>query len=270
MKRNISCRLPRLVASLLVPSAMLLAVSSAQGALLGITPSYPDITTSGTDITYAFVAGTGGTLTINGGAASNLAQQTIKFFNGDSAHFICQGTTSCNPNTTYSLEALFNASGVFTGGSLNILGYVDGSTASGYQAYAGLANTGTLYTASLTGFGFNGSHTTGATFDNLVLDFSILGNGGDLFTAFGTGNGLIWNGRVNTDGSATYGGNWDDQIAPMTKSFGCTVDDTVTANKCTATLNTFVPVPAAVWLLGSGLVGLMGVANRNRKARVAR
>lgn len=262
MYRTRRCRSTRLFACLLVPGTLLATASPVHAALLGLVPTYPDITTNATDINYAYVAGAGGTLTINGSAASNLVQQTIKFSVGDFAHYICAGTTaSCNPNSTYSLTANFDVGGNFTGGSLSILGYVDASTASGYQAYAGLANTGTLLTANLTGFGFNGSSAT-STYDNLVLEFGIAAYGGDLFSAYGSGNGLRWSGRVNSGGSAVYGGNWDLQAAPMTQSFACT------GTSCASTLNTFIPVPAAVWLFGSGLAGLMGIAARARKARV--
>jgi hypothetical protein len=248
----------------LLPTLALMVAPSAHAALIGVQPAWPDITTNSTDITYSFVTGTGGTMTINGTAASNLAAQTVKFFNGDVAHNICASNvlnSSCNPatQTTYSLTANFNASGIFTGGTLSILGYVDGDTSSNttYQPYAGLANSGTLLTANLTAFGFNGSAGT-SIYDNLLLDFTGIRTGGD----FGAFHGLKWNGHVNSSGLATYGGNWDLQAAPFTKSFSCTG-----ASGCLSTLDTFVPLPAAFWLFGSGLIGLFGVATRARKRR---
>ncbi len=126
----------------LLPVLALLAVSSAHAALIGITPSYPDFTTSGSDINYVWTPGTGGTLTINGNAGAGAAQvnQSIKFFSADTTHSIygCStlgiSTTTCatpnSPNSFYSLTANFNASGVFTGGTLTALGYVDASSAS--------------------------------------------------------------------------------------------------------------------------------------------
>jgi len=246
-----------------------MVVSSAHGALIGVTPAWPTITTASTDVTYNFVTGTGGVMTINGTAASNLASQTIKFFSGDAAHNICASNiinSSCNPvtQTTYSLTANFDASGFFSGGTLNILGYVDGDTSTNttYQPYGGLANSGTLLTANLTAIGFNGQSGTSA-YDNLVLDFTYALTGGDFNLLYPGGDGgLKWNGRVNTGGLATYGGNWDAQASPFTKSFSCTG-----SSGCVSTLNTYVPLPAAVWLFGSGLIGMFGFATRPRKRR---
>src|SRR3990172_11400316 len=230
----------RSAVAVLLSTVALIAAPSAHAALIDVTPSYPDITTSGSDINYAWTAGTGGTLTINGNAGSGAAQvnQSVKFFAADTTHSIygCStlgiSTTTCatpnSPSSFYSLAANFNASGAFTGGTLTILGYIDASSTSGYQAYdwnraaAGGAPTGTLLTASLTDFGFNGSYGA-ATYDNLVLDFSMALTGGDFFTAGYTGNGLRWGaGRVYSGSTAPYGGSWDLQAAPFgTKSFSC-------------------------------------------------
>jgi hypothetical protein len=269
----------------LLPAFSLMVVSSAHAALIGIVPSYPDVTTSGSDINYVWTPGTGGSLTINGNAGSGTppaqANQSLYFFSGDTLHSIygCStlgiSTTTCatpnSPNSFYSLTANFDASGAFTGGALSMLGYVDASSASGYQAYdwngaaAGGAPTGTLLTANLTDFGFKGVYGS-ATYDVLQLDFSITLTGGDFFTAGYTGNGLKWvGGHVYSGSSAPYGGDWDLQAAPFTKSFSCGNGDAT--KPCLATLDTYVPVPAAVWLFGSGLVGLLGVAGRRRASR---
>lgn len=61
-------------------------------------------------------------------------------------------------------------------------------------------------------------------------------------------NGGTWVG----DSSAVYYGNGNAVQLTFNTSGGVYVVDVVTA----------VPVPAAVWLLGSGLIGLVGVARR--------
>lgn len=270
----------RSAVAMLFYTSVLMAAPLAEAALIGISPSYPDITTNFSDINYAWTPGTGGVLTINGNSGSGAAQvsQSVKLFSADTTHSIygCStlgiSTTTCatpnSPSSYYSLTANFNASGTFTGGTLTVLGYVDASSASGYQAYdwngaaAGGAPTGTLLTANLTGFGFNGSYGT-ATYDNLVLDLSIALTGGDFFTAGYTGNGLRWGGYVYSGSTAPYGASWDLQPAPFTKSFSCGNGDTT--KPCNATMDTYVPIPAAIWLFGSGLAGLLGFVKRSRK-----
>lgn len=267
---------------MLLPTlGFLMAVPSAHAALIGVQPAWPDITTNASDISYVYSSGTGGTLTINGNAGTGAAyvNQTIKFFSGDTVHNICQGTTSsCNPSTTYSLIANFNTSGIFTNGTLTIGGYIDASSASGYQAvdYNGAAPggtpTGTLLTANLTAFGFNGS-AGASTYDLLKLDFNGTLTGGDFYNSIFDPNNevsLIANAyRVYSGSSspftAPYGQNWDSVASPFTKSFSCGNGDNTNRPCQQAGIDTFVPVPAAVWLLGSGLIGLLGIATRSRK-----
>lgn len=244
---------------------------AANAALIGVVPSYPDITTNSTDITYSFVTSVGGTMTINGRLTADQVSQTIKLSAADvgNVRMICASNvvaSACNPAvslTSYSLIANFDANGTFTGGTLSVGGYVNGVyNYTGYQPQAGLANSGTLLTATLSAMGFNGSAGT-AAYDHLALDFTLTNTNGDLsHVVSGFAGGLIWHGDVNTAGVATYGGNWDLQATPFKKSFSCT------GSACNSTLDTYVPVPAAVWLFGSALTGLFGFATRTtRKMR---
>ncbi len=64
--------------------------------------------------------------------------------------------------------------------------------------------------------------------------------------------------------SMDSGGTWD------AASQGCTSDGCFTTlfyeNRTTTASPVVVPVPAAVWLFGSGMLGLIGVARRNKAA----
>ncbi len=284
----------RSVITTLLPTFVLATAPLAHAALIGVQPFYPDITTNGFDVSNTFTPGVGGTLTINGNQGSLLgglpAQvgQSIKFFPSDTAHNIygCStlgiSTTSCatpnSPNSSYVLTANLNASGAFISGTLTILGYIDAdTTTSGYQAFdfngaaAGGAPTGTLLTADLTAMGFNGSVGASA-YDLLKLDFTGMVTGGDFYnSSYDPGNlvSLLMNAtRVYSGNSnpyaAPYGQSWDNVTTPFTKNFACGNGDN-TYRPCLGSIDTYIPIPAAAWLFGSGLLSLLGIAARSRK-----
>lgn len=258
----------RSAVSALFPLLVLIAAPSAHGALIGVPPSYPDITDgANTDITYNWT-GSSGTMTINGrfGTLSDQTFQKVAFSALDNNHQVCNSNvlnSTCNAvsATNYTLTANFNAGGLFSGGTLSISGYIDGDpTTSGYQPLAGYTS-GTLLTANLTAMGFYGQ-AGDSTYDQIVLDFTGNLTGGDFYNkSYGNDVGLRWGGRVNSSGLAPYGGSWDTLMAGVfQKSFACT-------SGCQSSLDTYVvPVPAAVWLFGSGLIGLIGVGRRGRRA----
>jgi hypothetical protein len=267
---------------------------SVGAALIPVVSMYPDIKTTGSDFAYSYNSGTGvGTLVINGSATGdNAQQQTIRFASDEPyAHNFCNGNvaapgtpsvpSACNPSATYySLTANF-LNGVFQGGSLQVGGdnpgtstvvegaYIDGDPlTTGFQSatdpnLGALPNSGTILLANLTQFGFQGASDTGsAGYDHLIVDFLFDVTGGDL-GAIGYGwGGLIWNGRVTNSGSDPYNTDWEAVTNPFgQKSFNCTTQGT---SGCASQLDTFVPIPGALWLFISGILGLVGVA-RGRK-----
>lgn len=260
------------VIATLLPMLALVAMQSAHGATIPLTVVYPDIATKFTDITYVYDSGIGGTMKINGytGPGSSKVTQTISFDGVTSLDVRTDQTAlalgSASRYTTYELTAKFDTNGAFvsTGSSLTITGFVDGNKNTvGWQQYGTLANSGTLLAAGLTNFGFYG-HALNANYDYLEIDFLLAATGGDLFNAgYGPGEGLRWGGNVtNASGLAPVAGIWDNAAtSPFKQSFSCT------AGNCTSQLDTYVPVPAAVWLFGSGLLGLFGVATRRRATR---
>jgi len=123
---------------------------------------------------------------------------------------------------TFTLSADISAGGILNSGTIAITGT------------SGIYNSGTLISGSLTEVGFGA---------NEVLEFLFDPTGGDLFAAYtGRRGGIILS-------ASGYNG------------------DEFNSNFASAPFNAFsdtapVPVPAALWLFGSGLLGLMGLAKR--------
>ncbi len=106
--------------------------------------------------------------------------------------------------------------------------------------------------------------------DTVVLEWMGDITGGDLFDLgyAGPTGGAVAVGNVfwgttdpNAAGGGSYGGEWDplainDMTAFQSSFTSCT--------NCALKVDTFVPVPAAVWLFGTGLLGLVGVGIRRR------
>ena len=92
------------------------------------------------------------------------------------------------------------------------------------------------------------------TYLNLILDTDPLYEFGDI------GEHQLASVNISMDS----GGTWD------AASQGCSEIECITSipyeNRTTTASPAVVPVPAAVWLFGSGMLGLIGVARRNKAA----
>ena len=73
------------------------------------------------------------------------------------------------------------------------------------------------------------------------------------------------NGAALTSSSTSPCFSFYDDSVPNQVSFSLTLDATMETLTIQA-VNSPVPVPAAVWLFGSGLLGLVGIARRSKKA----
>jgi len=153
------------------------------------------------------------------------------------------GATAGGANLTWDASVLtlsavnlasgLQADGTGTGGTYEWISFAASSS-------PGVFDVAAFYTDSaLLGDPFP---VTGSTFDFLSLNFTVIAapavNPSDV-TIFNSVNGV-----------------WQDPLGDITGVvFG---DATVTVNA--------VPVPAAVWLFGSGLIGLVGIARRRNPA----
>ncbi len=112
-----------------------------------------------------------------------------------------------------------------------------------------------IYTAETDGLNSGFAPVTGdLTGSDLSLDLSS-------WTAYWNGTSFNQGGMINTtvDGSGNFTATW---LAPVV---GGAFNGQNGSWEITGTVSA-VPVPAAVWLFGSGLVGLAGIARRRKAA----
>lgn len=285
----------------------LLSAVPASAALINPPLVYgglPDVA-GAPDITYDYVAGVGGTMTINGrstapatvggvavpnAGATNTMQQSITLpgLVGGAVERLyvtndvtTDGSTAFNvarSYTNYSLVANFDADGFFTGGTVSILGYLsDATRTAANTVYGGLwTDSGTVLTGTLTQFGFTGG---GGTSDNIKLQFTYDVTAGNFFDIGFRGGSAEYQGYVRTlatggisplaaynAANSTSYTTWD-QLTLSGQQQAFMQDFAYCTEGCTATIDTWVPLPGAVWLFGSGLAGLAGFARRRKTTR---
>jgi hypothetical protein len=162
-------------------------------------------------------------------------------------------------STGNSIQITSGSASGFSGGIEGLFG-VGAITASGSLETANVTNTGTLNI-------FDGSATL--TADLNWIDIATFGTAGSLNTtgtanlsniAYSGGNGDLL-ALVNLGGGINTASFQFTSPATLTDLF--TTSTTVTSTSFSGSI-TAVPVPAAVWLFGSGLLGLVGIARRKK------
>ena len=253
----------RMSVKLLASAALFVGVGAAQAATLGVTIYTPDLATSNATLTYDFTSicsgtsgngssGTGECGTDNGLNGQNKITYSTFEESLSGGLLTVTGTSmtidAYDPSTgldfiiggTYTLTANFDGSGSF----------VDGTVLATGTSFSGDVNfqSGTLISADLSAFGYGGTDAAG------TMDFLLANITGDM-AAFGD----VWGGIIiNTTTLSPATGNWDTGGLDFTADFSASG----------VAVNTTVPVPAAVWLFGSGLIGLIGLGRRLRGQKV--
>ena len=232
---------------IIISLVALLAMSNAQAVLLGLVPDpVPDAKSRNT-IDYYYTNGSdssgGFTMEIRGlvtGVSDNSGLENV-------SGGACAGGLGC-----YTLDASFNSGGEFQSGTINLTG-----TTAGGQL--GPLNSGTLVQGNLTDFGWGGMDESGLF--EFIYDFT----GGDFSTVWGaTNGGTVIDTRELAFGAGLLGtcngadqsdcydlGDWDAS-GLMTQEFSTAQPNGIFLSGLT-TSDTFVPVPAAIWLFGSAL-----------------
>jgi len=240
------------------------SISGAQAVTLDLTPVEPDLATTGASVDYTFTAlcfesgatsgtttGICGTSTGKGnkavtydGALDESSSSGVLTVSGSSMTISQNSIFDFIAGGSYSLTANFSGAGVFdpTGSSLTATGT---SLDTGFEG--GAYQSGTLVTGDLFNFGFGGNGAAG------IFEFEFNNVGGDM-AAFGSLGGAT---IPVFDLTPAYGGNWD----PLLTNNPAFWQQSFTA---TSNVDTFVPVPATVWLFGSGLLAMAGVARKTK------
>jgi hypothetical protein len=174
-----------------------------------------------------------------------LSGLSIEYIKGDGS-FTVQHTATSNfdfstdgfafstvTSASYSIDAQIDNDGNLISGSLNVMGAISD---------LGIGET-TLLSGNLAAFGF---HDDGS-FD--AFDFEVTGLSGDLASYYGSSLYLLISSASN---STNFTGSFNNNF-------------TGSGNYIYANNLAIVPVPAAVWLLGSGLFSLVAFARRHRR-----
>ncbi len=206
-------------------AAIFLFCPVVQAASLDIEPGIPDILTGYLDVNY-------------------YADDDLLVVDGWALTLDDDGSVPPEniTNGLYSISASIDGSGNLGtgGGTLSIGGTVPS---------LGFIST-PLLTGILTDFGYPGGGSD-------VLEFLFEVTGGDAAELYGgvgaTGGIIVENG---TGFSGSFAVDWDNNSGMPGYGFGTATSDNFA--------NT-VPIPGALWLLGSGLIGLMGIRRRFKK-----
>jgi hypothetical protein len=229
------------------------------------SPGYPDFW--GADVSATLTQNKNGTFTLSviGSEAACPRGQTCNgaLFNyASGAYFVS--------NETMNITANFNANGQFTSGSYSIFGSVPGSSNPTFgKAPSGVSwgpsGTTTLLTATLTG------DTIDSSDEALGFKETITGGWADQskFTGTPATAESVWlysllSGFSESSGDNTKNSAWNNFLSELKNGHGLKAN-TFSAIGSIAT----VPLPGALILLGSGLLGLGGAARRRRRAVAA-
>jgi hypothetical protein len=239
---------------------------------IGLTPVYPDLTTSGATLSYSYTAvcqnSSGSSIGSCGGSRTvarwDLSYGVLTVTKDGSQTLNVDGTgvlaVSNTTGTNYDLKVVigFNAGGGSISGILannpGSITHTSALSANGNTVdpnFSGLLVSGTPTSAVPYGysapFGYSGTGVSG------VFEFVFNNLGGDMAPYGDVFGGII----INTYNLTGVAGGWDAAGVNFWK----------TSHSGTANVDTFVPVPGAAWLFGSALACLGWI--RQRAGRVS-
>lgn len=217
-------------------SAILLCASSAQATALNLIPALPDFTLSN-DQNLSYDSGTG-VLTISGGTIAGYEDENNFLWNVGSPE-------------SFTLTVTLDGSGNVLSGSFTLDGIVRLSGPPFTILYDGGTDVDGLITGQLTQFGWAGTGQNSG-----IIEMTWNTGDGIISDIYGSTGGMILSVNTGSGGSASFKG-------------GKTFDANLLSDDWSGTAfgDVFVPVPAAVWLFGSALAGLMGFGRRREAAR---
>jgi hypothetical protein len=237
---------------------------------IGLTPVYPDLTTSGATLSYSYTAvcqnSSGSSIGSCGSGGRNTARWDLTYgvltLTKDGSQTLNVDGTGVLPvsnsaGTNYNLKVVigFNAGGTSISGILannpGTTTHTSALSATGLTSdpnfQSGTIVSGTPTSAVPYGysapFGYSGTGVSG------VFEFVFNNVGGDMDPYAGADWGGI---IINTYNLTGVTGGWDAAGVNFWK----------TSHSGTANLDTFVPVPGAAWLFGSALACLGWIRQR--------
>jgi hypothetical protein len=256
-----------------------LLAGSAQAALLGVTQTFPDINTTSTYLIYDHdgVNSTTGLLRVVA-ATSVLNEGAATGGSTQSQAYLSAGDTT--PDVVLSIQVR-NGTGGFSAGTL-----VGGSVSVGFGN--AIASPRFSWTGNITALGSTGGPGTifdalwtvgtGASGDHYQNMPASMGQFVDGFLAGGSG-GIKLTSSAAFGGSANFGNDWIYGTSPQNSTLapyrvGMVANPVLTVSTITADVfaeppAAIVPLPPALWLLGSGLLVLAPIARRKRDRAAA-
>jgi len=239
----------------LLMGLLLTASTSLHAASLNLLVSFPDFVLANSQaITFTAVGGGGGTLTVT--STNGISTYTENPSNPSRSLMPVAGGSE-----TFSFTAVLDQFGnvITSSSSFKLDGRVltnNNPGPAGQLVYDGNANINGLLSGTPDLFGITNFSITDTGVVRGTLEFTFMNASGVIATS--TPYGTFTNGGIlfHLDSSTICSTCFSSTEALLAQSWTATAYGDV-----------FVPIPAAVWLFGSGLLAIAGMARNSKKAQ---